>query len=75
MHQSRGHERVRTHYAHHATPHVPLQNFMASRSLADYLGLRRVEALHMPVPLSIVFIGFAGDGNMQVNLSGEELAG
>jgi len=46
---------------------------MSAPSIASYLGLRRIEALHMPVPLSIVFVGFDGDGNMHVKLSGEEL--
>lgn len=52
---------------------IELQAFMASPSLASYFGLQRIDALHMPVPLSIIFVGFSGDGNMQVKLTGAEL--
>ncbi|KAG1658750.1 hypothetical protein FOA52_000863 [Chlamydomonas sp. UWO 241] len=43
--------------------------FLESSSVADFLGLHHVDAVHMPIPLSIVLIGFSGDGNLGVNLS------
>lgn len=41
---------------------------LASGNLAKYLGLSPLEALHMPVPLNIILIGFMGDGNLQVRV-------
>lgn len=32
-----------------------------------------MDAIHLPVPLNIVLVGFAGDGNMGVNISLAEL--
>jgi hypothetical protein len=45
------------------------EQVLASHNLAQYLGLSKVEALHMPVPLNIVLVGFSADGNLQVNIS------
>lgn len=50
-----------------------LQEYLRSSNLATFLGLTPVDALHMPLPLHIVFIGFQGDGNMRVKISAEEL--
>jgi hypothetical protein len=36
------------------------QDFEDSKHLADYLQMRSVEAIHMPLPLNIIFIGFRG---------------
>ncbi|GFH10603.1 uncharacterized protein HaLaN_05944, partial [Haematococcus lacustris] len=47
--------------------------FQAAPDVATYLGLPVVEALHMPVPLSIVFVGFQGDGNMDIDISTDQL--
>jgi hypothetical protein len=46
-----------------------LDTVLKSHNLAQYLGLSRVEALHMPIPLNIVLVGFSADGNLQVNIS------
>jgi hypothetical protein len=43
-----------------------LQKYVQQPNLAEYLGLRPVEALHMSVPLNAVFIGFKGEGNAKV---------
>lgn len=47
--------------------------FLGSPSLADYLGLSPVESLHLPVPLNVILVGFAGDGNAGVNITLPEL--
>ena len=49
------------------------QEYLANENLAKFLGLNQVDTLHMPVPLSIVFIGFQGDGNLQVDIKDTEL--
>lgn len=49
------------------------QEFLGSPSLADYLGLSPVESLHLPVPLNVILVGFAGDGNAGVNITLPEL--
>ena len=36
------------------------QGLVESYNLANYLGLQPVRALHMPVPLHMIFIGFEG---------------
>ncbi|MEW5314243.1 MAG: hypothetical protein WDW38_005754 [Sanguina aurantia] len=46
---------------------------LRSPDLASFLGLQRVDALHMPVPLSFVFVGLSGDGNMHANISAVDL--
>lgn len=46
---------------------------MRSPNMASFLGLQRVDALHMPVPLSFVFVGLSGDGNMHANISAVDL--
>lgn len=50
-----------------------LQDYLQSPNLAAYLGLHPIDALHMSVPLNLVFIGFQGDGNSKVDISGDEL--
>lgn len=49
------------------------QTYMQSFHLADYLGMHMAEAVHMPVPLNLIFIGFSGDGNMDLNITKEDL--
>lgn len=57
-----------------ARPHPPvLQEYQHSPNLAQYLGLHPIDALHMSVPLNLVFIGFQGDGNAKVDVTSEEL--
>ncbi|GIL57470.1 hypothetical protein Vafri_12700 [Volvox africanus] len=50
-----------------------VEEFMGSVNLAEYLGLTPVESIHLPVPLSVVMVGFNGDGNAGVNISISEL--
>lgn len=50
-----------------------LQDYLNNTSLADYLGLHPIDALHMSMPLNLVFIGFQGDGNAKVDVTTEEL--
>lgn len=45
-----------------------LQRYVQAPNLAEYLGLRTVEALHMSVPLNAIFIGFKGEGNAKVGV-------
>lgn len=47
-------------------PSLVLQKYMQQPNLAAYLGLHPVDALHMSVPLNIMFIGFKGEGNAKV---------
>lgn len=47
--------------------------YLQSRNLAEYLGLSRVDALHLPVPVNVILLGFKGDGHMNVNVTSEEL--
>jgi hypothetical protein len=49
------------------------QAFLNTSNLAEFLGIVPVEAIHMPVPMNFVFVGFAGDGNMGVNYTSAEL--
>jgi hypothetical protein len=42
------------------------QKYLGAPNLAEYLGLTPVDALHMSVPVSIIFVGFHGDGNQKV---------
>lgn len=46
---------------------------MSNATLAEYLGLHQIHSLHLPVPLNVVLVGFAGDGNGGVNVSQHEL--
>lgn len=34
------------------------QEFLAAGNIADYLGFTPVEAVHLPVPVTLVFVGF-----------------
>lgn len=49
------------------------QAFLNTSNLAEFLGVFPIEAIHMPVPINFVFVGFNGDGNMGVNYSSSEL--
>mmetsp|Transcript_32185 Transcript_32185/g.96098 ORF Transcript_32185/g.96098 Transcript_32185/m.96098 type:complete len:1123 (-) Transcript_32185:516-3884(-) len=49
------------------------EEFLAADNLAEYIGLSRVNAVHMPVPLNFVFVGFEGDGNLDISYTVEEL--
>jgi hypothetical protein len=50
-----------------------LQAFMTAPNIAHFLGLSAVESLHMPVPLNVLFLGFQGDGNLQLNIPESDL--
>ncbi|GMH36984.1 hypothetical protein BSKO_04857 [Bryopsis sp. KO-2023] len=47
--------------------------YLRSNSLAEYLGLSPVDALHLPVPVNVLLVGFRGDGHMKVDLPPEEV--
>lgn len=49
------------------------QEFLNASNLAQYLGLAPIQSIHMPVPMTFVFVGFAADGNMGVNYTTEQL--
>ena len=51
------------------------QAFLDSGDLAAFLGLPHVSSMHMSAPLAFIFVGFAGDGNMGVNLTTERIQG
>lgn len=38
------------------------QTYQANATLAGWLGLQPLQSLHMPVPLNILFLGFAVRG-------------
>jgi len=44
-----------------------------SGSVAAHLGLRPIDALHLPLPVNVLLIGFGGDGEGNVTLSEEEV--
>lgn len=48
-------------------------DYLQSRNLAEYLGLSRVDALHLPVPVNVILLGFKSDGHMDVDVSAEEM--
>jgi hypothetical protein len=50
----------------HARSFADKAEYLAAKDLAGYLGLGRVEQLHMPLPLHIVFIGFQVGGGRGV---------
>ena len=57
----------------HARSFHDATSYADAPDLAAYLGLGQVEALHMPVPLNIVLVGFSGDGNMGVDIAPDVL--
>lgn len=48
-------------------------NYTQSDNLASYLGLSRIEGVHLPIPVNVLLIGFDGDGNHDVEIRPEEL--
>lgn len=48
-------------------------HFLSSPDVASYLGLSAVDALHLPIPVNVVFVGFGGEGNLKVKISPAEL--
>ncbi|KAG1665506.1 hypothetical protein FOA52_009768 [Chlamydomonas sp. UWO 241] len=59
----------------HSSDFSNREEFLQSDSLADYVGLERVDAIHMPVPLNFVFLGFDGDGHLDVTYTTAQLQG
>ena len=45
----------------------------AARDLASALGLDRVASVRVPVPVTFVFVGFDGDGQLGLHLEPDEL--
>ena len=52
---------------------APAQTYVRSGNLAAYFGLHPVRSLHLPVPLNLVFVGFQGEGNLEVKFTEDEL--
>lgn len=48
--------------------------YMKSKNLAEYLGLSRVDAVHLPVPVNVLLVGFDGNGYKNVNITGEDFS-
>lgn len=48
-------------------------NYTKAGSIADYLKLREVDSMYLPVPVNFIFIGFEGKGNQEFKLNAEEL--
>ncbi|KAK9002473.1 hypothetical protein V6N11_025151 [Hibiscus sabdariffa] len=48
-------------------------NYTKAVNIANYLNLREVDSLYLPVPVNFIFMGFDGKGNQEFNLKVEEL--
>ncbi|KAK8630292.1 hypothetical protein V6N13_079090 [Hibiscus sabdariffa] len=48
-------------------------NYTRAGNLANYLNLREVDSLYLPVPVNFIFMGFDGKGNQEFHLKAEEL--
>jgi hypothetical protein len=46
---------------------------LGGRSVDEYLNLHPISAVHLPIPLNFVLVGFDHDGNHNVHLSPEEV--
>eukprot|EP00798_Chlamydomonas_sp_ICE-L_P024546 gene24546-10156_t len=67
-------ELTRIRNLHNANVFDDKEVFLAAENLATYLGLEKVNAVHMPMPLTFVFLGFTGDGNHKIDIDEEEVA-
>nr|XP_024395234.1 uncharacterized protein LOC112291681 isoform X2 [Physcomitrium patens] len=48
-------------------------NYTKAGFLGYYLNLEEIDALHIPVPVNLIFVGFNGDGNQAIKLGQAEL--
>ncbi|XP_074285242.1 uncharacterized protein LOC141610855 [Silene latifolia] len=48
-------------------------NYSQAGNIANYLKLKEVDSLYLPVPVNFIFIGFEGKGNQDFRLQAEEL--
>ncbi|KAG0568443.1 hypothetical protein KC19_6G020200 [Ceratodon purpureus] len=50
-----------------------LVNYTKAGYLGYYLKLEEIDAVHIPVPINLIFLGFNGDGNQGIKLGQAEL--
>ncbi|GMH11775.1 hypothetical protein Nepgr_013616 [Nepenthes gracilis] len=48
-------------------------NYSKAGNIANYLNLREVDLIYLPIPVNFIFIGFEGKGNQEFRLQTEEL--
>ncbi|KAL1318872.1 hypothetical protein AAHE18_15G236400 [Arachis hypogaea] len=48
-------------------------NYTIAGNIANYLKLQEVDAIHLPVPVNFIFIGFEGKGHQEFKLLPEEI--
>ncbi|MED6219181.1 hypothetical protein PIB30_033497 [Stylosanthes scabra] len=48
-------------------------NYTIAGNIANYLKLQEVDAIHLPVPVNFIFIGFEGTGHQEFKLLPEEI--
>ncbi len=49
------------------------RRYLSSASLASYLGIQSVKAVHVPVPVNLILVGFSGEGHMGLKLDHADL--
>lgn len=49
------------------------RRYLSSASLASYLGIQSVKAVHVPVPVNLILVGFFGEGHMGLKLDHADL--
>ena len=49
------------------------RRYLSAESLASYLGIQSVRAVHVPVPVNLILVGFDGDGHMGLRLDHTDL--
>ncbi|GJP33219.1 hypothetical protein CLOM_g17773 [Closterium sp. NIES-68] len=45
-----------------------VDHYVKQGNLASYLGVRPVHAIHVPIPVNLIFIGFNGTGNQGISM-------
>ncbi|KAL2630290.1 hypothetical protein R1flu_014976 [Riccia fluitans] len=50
-----------------------LLNYTKTGTISHYLKLSTVDAIHLPLPINFIFIGFSGEGNREVTLGEDEM--
>ena len=49
------------------------RRYLSSASLASYLGIQSVKAVHVPVPVNLILVGFSGEGHVGLKLDHADL--
>ena len=49
------------------------RRYLSSASLASYLGIQSVKAVHVPVPVYLILVGFSGEGHVGLKLDHADL--